>query len=253
MSPSTDYFSEVAARYAAYRPTYPAALVAYLREVAQGETAWDIGCGSGQLTIALAETFEREIATDPAPAQLAEAPAHPHVEYRVAPAEASGLAAGSIDLAVAAQAAHWFEWPQFVAEVARVTHVGSVIALIGYANPELAGEIGREVTTFIEDIAGPFWPAGRAHINNRYRDLILPGTPIDPAIEIGRAATIEMAIDWTRDEFLGYASSWSATTRLRKATGPAEFDAFCARVATLWPDDGRRRVRWPLILKLARR
>lgn len=245
---STDYFSEVAARYAAYRPTYPPALIDYLRGVTQGDTAWDIGCGSGQLTMALAEKFDRVIATDPAPAQLAEAPAHPHVEYRPRPAEDSQLAPGSIDLAVAAQAAHWFEWPRFIAEVTRVTHAGSVVALIGYANPELAGEIGREVTTFIEDIAGPYWPAGRAHINNRYRDLILPWPPIDhPPVEI------EMAVDWTRDEFLGYASSWSATNRLHKAKGPADFEAFCARVAALWPEGERRRVRWPLILKLARR
>ncbi len=248
---STDYFSEVAARYAAYRPTYPPALIAYLREIADGETAWDIGCGSGQLTLALADRFERVIATDPAPAQLAEAPAHPHVEYRVAPAESSGLADGSIDLAVAAQAAHWFDWPRFIAEVSRVTHPGSVIALIGYENPELAGEIGREVTRFIEDIAGPYWPPGRAHINNRYRDLVLPWPLLEPAI--GRAANIEMAIDWTREELLGYASSWSATNRMHKAKGPAEFEAFCARITALWPDDERRTVFWPLILRVARR
>ncbi len=242
---SADYFSDVAARYAAYRPTYPPALVEYLREVTHGDTAWDIGCGSGQLTVALASTFDRVIATDPANAQIAEAPAHPRVEYRVCPAEDSGLDDGSIDLAVAAQAAHWFDWPRFVDEVRRVTHAGSIVALIGYRNPELEGELGREVTTFIEDIAGPFWPAGRAHINTGYRDLVLPW----PALE---APPIEMAVRWARDEFLGYASSWSATNRLRKARGPADFDAFCTRVAALWPDGEPRRVRWPFILEVAR-
>jgi ubiquinone/menaquinone biosynthesis C-methylase UbiE len=243
---STDYFSEVAARYAAYRPTYPPALVAWLREITRGDTAWDIGCGSGQLTLALAEQFDRVIATDPAPAQLSEAPAHPHIEYRAASAEASGLADGSIDLAVAAQAAHWFDWPRFVTEVERVTHPGSAIVLVGYANPELEGEVGREITAYIETIAGPYWPPGRAHINNGYRDLVLPWPPIEPP-------EIEMAVEWTRDEFLGYASSWSATNRMRKAIGLAEFEAFCGRLAALWPDGERRRVRWPLILRTARR
>lgn len=245
MSSSADYFSDVAARYAAYRPGYPPALVDYLRDVTRGDTAWEVGCGSGQLTIALAARFDRVIATDPAKAQLAEAPAHPHVEYRMCPAEDSGLRAGSIDLAVAAQAAHWFDWPRFVDEARRVTHESSIVALIGYRNPELAGEIGREVTSFIEDIAGPYWPAGRAHINNGYRDLELPW----PMLE---SPAIEMAVSWTRDEFLGYASSWSATNRLGKARGPGDFEAFCARVAVRWPDGEPRRVQWPLILKVAR-
>lgn len=246
MPVAPDYFSDVAAKYAAYRPTYPPALVDHLREVTRGDTAWDVGCGSGQLTIALAARFDRVIATDAATAQLAEAPAHPHVEYRVCPAEDSGLIDGSIDLAVAAQAAHWFDWPRFVDEVERVTHAGSVVALIGYQNPELEGDVGREVTAFIEDIAGPYWPDGRAHINNGYRDLGLPW----PLLE---SPGFEMDVRWTRDEFLGYASSWSATNRLCKARGPAELDAFRARVAALWPADDHRRVRWPLILKVSLR
>ncbi len=243
---STDYFSEVAARYAAYRPTYPPALVEHLREVTRGDTAWDIGCGSGQLTIALAAKFDRVIATDPAKAQLAEAPAHPHVEYRECPAEDSGLVAGSIDLAVAAQAAHWFDWPRFVREIERVTHDGSIVALVGYGNSEVDGEAGRAITEFMEGVAGPYWPAGRAHIINGYRDLVMPWAALEPP-------AIQMAVEWTRDEFLGYASSWSATTRLLRARGPAELAAFSARLATLWPDGERRRVRWPLLFKLWRR
>jgi len=238
-----DHFSDVAARYAAYRPTYPPALVDFLREVTRGDTAWDAGCGNGQLTLALVEKFERVIGTDLAAAQLAEAAAHPRIEYRVATAEDSEIGSGTIDLAVAAQAAHWFDWPRFAAEVTRVTHPGSTLALIGYRNPELDVEVGVVVTEFIETIAGPYWPAGRVHINNGYRDLILPGTPIE-------TPAIEMAVAWTREELLGYASSWSATNRLHKARGSANFEAFCARIAARWPADERRRVRWPVILKV---
>jgi SAM-dependent methyltransferase len=112
-----DHFSAVAARYAAYRPHYPRALVDVL---GAGDVAWDIGCGSGQLAVALAERFERVIATDLTQQQLDAAVPHPRVEYRRAPAEESGLADASVDLAVAAQAAHWFDWPRFIAEVGRV-------------------------------------------------------------------------------------------------------------------------------------
>src|SRR5512138_3071788 len=98
MSFSADHFSTVAKNYAAFRPHYPKTLVDALRARVTGDTAWDIGCGSGQLTLGLAEQFARVIATDPAAAQIEAAPAHPRVEYRVAPAEASGLPDASIDL-----------------------------------------------------------------------------------------------------------------------------------------------------------
>lgn len=246
MASFSDYFSGVAQNYAAYRPSYPPAVVELLRRVTTGDTVWEMGCGSGQLTIALADKFQRVIATDPADAQLANAPAHARVEYRVATAEASGLPGASIDLAVAAQAAHWFDWPRFVAEIERVVKPGGVVALVGYGNSTVPGEAGREAHDFVGAIAGPFWPEGRVHINNGYRDLVLPW----PAIEVPE---IEMAVDWTRDEFLGYASSWSATNRMIAARGPADFEAWCTRMAAVWPDGERRRVQWPLLLKLARR
>src|SRR5207249_12232626 len=44
-----DHFSEIAAAYAAHRPSYPAALVDFLARLAPGtRLAWDAGCGSGQ-------------------------------------------------------------------------------------------------------------------------------------------------------------------------------------------------------------
>src|SRR3569623_741514 len=69
-----DHFSNVAAKYAAYRPRYPQELVDLL--VAQSPAhalAWDAGCGNGQLSVPLAARFDRVIATAPAQAQLAAA------------------------------------------------------------------------------------------------------------------------------------------------------------------------------------
>src|SRR5207249_7256547 len=119
--PFQDHFSDKAAGYAAYRPVYPPALVDALAALAPGRgLAWDAGCGSGQLSLLLAQRFDRVIATDASADQIAHATAHPKVEYRCAPAEASGLADGIADLAVAAQAAHWFDLPDYYAEVRRV-------------------------------------------------------------------------------------------------------------------------------------
>lgn len=78
-----DHFSGVASAYAAHRPTYPAGVVDYLADqLTHREVAWDAGCGSGQLSTLLPTRFAHTIATDPSADQIAQARAHPGVEYR---------------------------------------------------------------------------------------------------------------------------------------------------------------------------
>ncbi len=241
-----DHFSAMAARYAAYRPHYPAPLVDALADRAAGHgVAWDVGCGSGQLSVALARRFTRVIATDPARAQLAHAEPAPGVEYRCAPAEDAGLADASVDLAVAAQAAHWFDWPRFVAEAGRVVRPGGLVALVTYRNVEADGAVGALLDGYYQVIE-PCWPDGRVHVNNGYRDLVLPWTPVE-------APVLAMTATWTRDELFGYVTTWSATSRHAAAHGPAALDDLRARLAERWPDAAPRTVRWPLTVKLSRR
>jgi SAM-dependent methyltransferase len=248
MASFADHFSELAARYAAYRPHYPPELVAVLAERCERrDAAWDIGCGNGQLSVALAARFTRVIATDPARAQLDHAEPHPRVEYHCAPAEDSGLPDASVDLGVAAQAAHWFDWPRFVVEAGRVVRPGGLVALITYRNAELPGDVGAELVDYYKQVE-PHWPNGRVHVNNRYQDLDFPwpGPPVE-------APPIEMIAQWTRDELVGYITTWSATARLVAAAGEGPLDALRHRLAAVWPDNEPREVRWPLTIKLARR
>jgi SAM-dependent methyltransferase len=241
-----DHFSSVAATYAAFRPSYPPALVDALADAApRREVAWDVGCGTGQLSIGLAARFERVIATDLSPKLLAAATRHPRVEYRAAPAEASGLATASADLIVAAQAAHWFDMPRFTAECERVGRPGALVALIAYGNLEVAGEAKREIDHYHHATVGAYWPSGREHVENGYRDLVLPWTSV-------AAPAIAMTATWSRDELAGYISSWSATARYIERHGREAFEALCARLSSTWPDHERREVRWPLVLKMAR-
>ena len=239
-----DHFSTIAARYASYRPTYPAALVDALAREASG-VAWDVGCGNGQLSVALAEKFSRVIATDPSQAQLDAATPHPRVEYRRASAEASGLDDTSIDLVVAAQAAHWFDWPRFVDEVNRVAKPRALVALVSYGILLVDGEAGRVIEDFYKNVVGKYWPAGREHVENGYRDLVMPWTSV-------ATPAIEMSATWSRDELLGYISTWSASVKLVEVEGPAPFEALRARIAAAWRDDKRRVVRWPLALRFSR-
>ena len=248
MAPSfEDHYSTISARYAAYRPTYPPALVDLLADRAPPGTAWDIGCGTGQLSVALARRFSRVIATDPAQAQLDAATAAPGVEYRCAPAEASGLPAGTIALAVAAQAAHWFDWPRFLAEAERVTVPRALVALVSYGILEIEGESANAIVErYYRDDAGPYWPPGRAHVENNYRDLHLPWPAVD-------APPLAMTARWTRDELVGYLTTWSATVKLVAARGTGPLEAAAAALAAVWPDGELREIHWPLTVKLARR
>jgi SAM-dependent methyltransferase len=242
-----DHFSTIAARYATYRPRYPQALVDALAERCTArDVAWDAGCGNGQLSVALAAKFKHVIATDPSQAQLDAAQPHDRVEYRRAIAESSGLLDASVDLAVAAQAAHWFDWAHYIAEVDRVARRGALVALVSYGILHVDGEAGDTIARYYREIAGPYWPPGREHVENGYRDLAWPW----PEVE---APAIDMTVRWNRDELVGYVTTWSATVKLVDTEGRAPFDAFVERLAAVWPDGESREIRWPLAIRLARR
>jgi SAM-dependent methyltransferase len=243
----SDHFSTIAKRYAAYRPRYPQALADALAALTPGhDLAWDAGCGNGQLSVQLAECFTRVIATEPSQAQLDEAPAHPRVEYRRAKAEDAVLDNASADLAVAAQAAHWFDWPRYVAEVARVTKPGGLVALVSYGILHVAGDADALVARYYHDDVGPFWPPGREHVENGYRDLAWPWPAVD-------APSISMSAEWAREELYGYVATWSATVKRIETLGPGAYHQLGEQLARVWPDGERRTVTWPLAIRLARR
>jgi len=181
LSAFKDHFSSASDRYAAFRPDYPAALYAWLAGLSTArDTAWDCATGSGQAALGLAPHFRRVVASDASAEQIRHAGPHPGIEYRVAPAEASGLADRSVDLVTVAQAAHWFDLPRFYAEVARVLKPGGVLALWGYGRMVLPGDMDAPFRRFYGETVGPYWPPERALIDDAYRSLDFPFAEIQP-------------------------------------------------------------------------
>src|SRR5437867_1290905 len=87
-----DHFSRQAADYAKFRPGYPQELFQYVGSVAPSrKLAWDCGTGNGQAAVGLASVFDRVIATDASEKQIINAEPHQRVDYRIAPAENSGI------------------------------------------------------------------------------------------------------------------------------------------------------------------
>ncbi len=244
---NADHFSPVAGQYATFRPSYPAALFDWLASIApQRLLAWDCGAGSGQATAALAARFEQVLGTDISAAQLASAPRLPNVEYRAAAAEASGLPDHCADLVTIAQALHWFDLPQFYAEVRRVLKPQGVVAAWGYNRLRIAQpEVQRIVDRFYEQTIGSYWPPERVHVENGYRDLDFP---------FPRIAAPQFALhkDWTREHLLGYLRSWSAVGRFKAANGYDPVDALSGELAPHWPEGALMRVEWPLFLLAGR-
>jgi SAM-dependent methyltransferase len=242
-----DHFSDVAAAYAAYRPSYPPALVDFLARLAPARRlAWDAGCGSGQLSLLLAGHFEQVVATDASPEQIARATAHPKVEYRCARAEASGLPERVADLVTAAQAAHWFDLPAYFAEVRRVTRPGGIVALISYGVVTADAGLDAVIRPFYREVLGAYWPPERRHVDEGYRSLPFPFEELD-------GPSLEIRLDWRLEELVGYVGTWSAVWALERAQGQGSFATFRRELAKAWgPATTVRTVRWPLALRVGR-
>jgi len=240
-----DHFSPQATDYEKFRPGYPPPLFEWLAGQAPARTlAVDVATGNGQAALALALHFDAVIGCEPSAAQLAATRPHPGIEYRCETAESLSLPDRSVDLLTVAQAAHWFDWPAFCREAARVLKPGGVLAIWSYAHCTVTPGVDRVVQDFARDVVGPYWPRERHLVDEGYRDLALPFAPIVPP-------SLEMTADWSRAAMHGYIGTWSAVARCRARTGRDPMTLLAPALAAAW-GEGVRTVRWPLAVKAAR-
>lgn len=174
--------------YAAFRPTYPPWLfrtvLNYHQLPAFSGTLLDLGCGHGLIARYLRPHFKSVIAIDPSAGMIAQAQqttTDPDITFRQGSAEdLSFLSDGSADMAVAGQAAHWFDYSKVWPNLARVVRSGGTVAFWGYKDNVLLGaeratEIMEHFVYGFGEVApgvegmGPYWQQpGR----NILRDLL---------------------------------------------------------------------------------
>lgn len=245
-SPS-NWFEHGGSDYARFRPQYPPALAAFLASLAPARRlAVDVGCGSGQLTHLLAAHFDAVLGVDSSADQLANAAADARISWLCAPAEQLPLADRSADLIAAAQAAHWFDLPAFYREVRRIAAPGAVVALVSYGVLTLDAALDARFQRFYRDGIGPFWPAERALVDSGYATLAFP-------FEEFVAPGLEIRLEWTLAEFLGYVGTWSAVRRARDAGQGGLLEGFADELAAAWGDAGQRRaIVWPIRMRVGK-
>jgi len=249
MSPPAfkDHFSAAAAEYAAFRPTYPAALFDFVATLPERRrAAWDCATGNGQAAVPLADHFDRVVATDASAEQIAHATPHPRVSYSVALSDATGLESGSMDLVTVAQALHWLPHERFFAEVRRVLAAGGALAVWCYTMAVIGKGIDEIVTRYYAVTCGPYWSPERALVDGGYQSIAMP-------IDEVAAPPLAIEASLTLDQFGGYMRTWSATRKLAAAIGTDPVVAVEAELRPLWGEGGGTRVvRWPIRVRAGR-
>lgn len=244
-----DEFSAAAAAYARGRPGYPDRLFAILADWAPArQQAWDCGTGSGQAALGLAKHFSVVEATDASAEQIKAAGVHERVRFRVASAEASGLPDASCDLISIAQALHWFDLPTFYAEAQRILKPNGIIAAYGYTEFYISEAIDPIVHDYLLAPLVGFCPPENQLLWSGY------ATTDFPFEELPKPTFLAMHLNWTLEQLLDYALSWSGTQRRIRETGDDFLFIARQRLTDVWGDpDGPQTVVLPLTVRLGRR
>jgi SAM-dependent methyltransferase len=126
-----DRFSDRAADYVKYRPSYPVAAIEMILDgLGTAPLAADIGAGTGISSRLLADRGVQVLAIEPNSAMRGAAAPHPLVEFRDGTAESTILEDDSVDLVTCFQAFHWFDPELTLREFQRILKPSARLALV---------------------------------------------------------------------------------------------------------------------------
>lgn len=268
--------------YSAYRPTYGTPLFDQLLAYHQGRRreAVDLGCGTGQITVVLANHFDRVSGFDTSAQMLTKASARPNVTYAQGEAESlPSLRDGAIDLVTVGQAAHWFTHAPWFVEMARILRPGGTLSFWSYneavftQNPA-ATEVWRRYS-HAEDKLGPHWPQpGRRILESAMEGIEPPGALFE-GIERRHAAqkdgkgevsavAKEMPLQFaeayfrTSSAFHGWQTANPGILARKKGGDSRRGDVVDEmmdeiKAVTRWNDDTTVHIHWPTVTVLARK
>jgi len=132
---SMNYFAkqEAATRYVSSRPNIHPMVMTHIKTFLSLpyplSRALDVGCGTGQSSLALTTLASEVFGVDASLAMLQEAVQDARIQYRHASAESLPFPTSSFPMMTVAIAFHWFHRPLFLAVASRVLHTGGQLVL----------------------------------------------------------------------------------------------------------------------------
>jgi SAM-dependent methyltransferase len=210
-----------------YRPSYPAAIIDWLRELIPPEapSVVDIGCGTGELARRLAPFVEHVDAVDMSAAMLARGRLlkggdHPSLSWIEARVEAASIA-GPYGLAVAGESLHWMDWETVLPRLARWLRPQAVLAIANRTTE--AAEHPDQVRALIR----------RYSANQEYRAFDLVGELTQRRLftEAGRRETSPAILEMPLEDFV--ESMHSRNGFCRTLMGSENAEAFDTELESL--------------------
>ncbi|KAK5695740.1 trans-aconitate methyltransferase 1 [Elasticomyces elasticus] len=180
-----------AAGYAAFRPSYPDSLYSAVLAFHRGpkRLCLDLGCGPGIVTREMSKHFDRVVGTDPSGPMIKQAKAsiegqkqYANVDFHEGGAESTpSIGDGEVDMVVAGQAAHWFDYAKLWPEMKRIVSPNGTIAFWGYKDPVFVNfpEASQIMQHYLYDSQpgklGSYWSQpGRSYVQDKLRVIQPP-------------------------------------------------------------------------------
>lgn len=240
-------YSESAQLYALHRPTYSKNLYSYIRESLTNKSkAWDVACGTGQVSIELSKFMKETIATDPSQEQINNAPSAKNLKYSIG-SEKINAANNSFDLITCGTAIHWMNRDIFFKEVDRVLKPDGLLAIWGYTGIDLNNEIDNGLREVIFEHFLPYYPKNILIAFNKYEEISTPYKKI-------YTPDFFTSKQWTFTDFINYFYTFSAIQNLLKQKKHDELFIIYRKLHDVWDgEDKTRTVTWNLITHFSKK
>ena len=133
-----------------FHPKVASKVVNYLNLVDPLDLILDVGCGTGQSSLAFAPFAKKVLAIDPSEAMLKRAHKSENIEYKYGKAEEIDSLHISADMIIAGQSFHWFEKRLFYSKARKILKAGGYLIIFTHALNHI------ELQKFESDFPSPF-------------------------------------------------------------------------------------------------